>query len=109
MCPAHTCPSFATEPARDFIRAALNKDASKRPTMHQLLRHNWLRAYQVGGQEDVADFDCQGISPLLSKLPPEMTSNHQRSTINGCALQTTQQLSSLLSPSHRPARSAPSP
>lgn len=42
-----TCPQ--AEPARDFIRAALNKDAARRPTMHQLLRHSWLRAYQVGG------------------------------------------------------------
>lgn len=59
--------SLQAEPARDFIRAALNKDASKRPTMHQLLRHNWLRAYQVG-QRSLSRDASQHRNSLLSLL-----------------------------------------
>lgn len=33
--------------ARDFIKQALRKDPAQRPTVHMLLRHPWLRAYQV--------------------------------------------------------------
>ncbi|PSC71935.1 aurora other [Micractinium conductrix] len=39
-------PTNLSDEARDFIRQALQKDPSKRPTVQALLRHPWLRAYQ---------------------------------------------------------------
>ena len=51
----HCCPTAcltaAADQARDFIKQALRKDPYQRPTVHMLLRHPWLRAYQVRAWE----------------------------------------------------------
>lgn len=41
-------PAHLSNEAKAFIRAALKKEPAQRPSVHQLLRHPWLRAYQVG-------------------------------------------------------------
>ncbi|EFN57657.1 hypothetical protein CHLNCDRAFT_11382, partial [Chlorella variabilis] len=38
-------PSHLSDQAKGFIRQALKKDPSQRPTVHQMLRHPWLRTY----------------------------------------------------------------
>ena len=46
-------PSSLSEPARDFIRAALSENPCDRPTVEQLLQHPWivpaLEKHEVGG------------------------------------------------------------
>lgn len=54
-------PSHLSDQAKGFIRQALKKDPSQRPTVHQMLRHPWLRTYQVGR-------GCPG--PLLRIVEP---------------------------------------
>ena len=50
-------PSSLSEPARDFIRAALSENPNDRPTAEQLLKHPWLvpavEQQQVGGRARV--------------------------------------------------------
>jgi hypothetical protein len=36
-----------SEPAKQFITAALNKLPSARPTVLQMLQHPWIRSFQV--------------------------------------------------------------
>jgi aurora kinase len=43
-------PAHLSDQAKTFIRAALKKDPAQRPTVHQMLRHPWLRTYQVRAQ-----------------------------------------------------------
>ena len=60
----HACLTalLPADQARDFIKQALRKDPSQRPTVHMLLRHPWLRAYQVGPGGVSIDCTCMFCS-----------------------------------------------
>lgn len=41
-------PAHLSENARDFVSQCLRKEPGERPTVLQLLRHPWVRTFQVG-------------------------------------------------------------
>jgi serine/threonine protein kinase len=40
-------PSHLSDQAKDFVSQCLRKEASQRPSVMQLLRHPWVKTYQV--------------------------------------------------------------
>jgi serine/threonine protein kinase len=46
-CTVPAFPSRMSEPATDFIAAALHKQPDKRPSVLQMLHHPWIRSFQV--------------------------------------------------------------
>ncbi|KAI3438488.1 hypothetical protein D9Q98_000916 [Chlorella vulgaris] len=64
-------PSHLSDQARGFIAAALKKDPSQRPSVHQLLRHPWLRTYQRPKSMAVLETPCKAqlSGSALQDLP----------------------------------------
>lgn len=48
QCGSPAFPSRMSEPAADFIAAALDKQPDRRPSILQMLHHGWIRSFQVG-------------------------------------------------------------
>lgn len=74
-------PLHLSDQARDFIRQALQRDPSKRPTVHALLRHPWLKAYQrpksmvVVESASKAAANAGGTPSLLATAPARAPSH----------------------------------
>ncbi|KAH7617445.1 putative Aurora kinase C [Nannochloris sp. 'desiccata'] len=86
-------PAHISKPAQDFIRSALQKDPTLRPTIDQLAAHPWLRSVQraksltgspiVAGYIDGLGEDNNGEDVVISMATPIQKQQRQQQQHQG--------------------------